>query len=129
MNNQECPDSIDLTPDPDDFDVLVGQEFDFYGVDDCCFKIDEKVYEAVEDETDYSGSGLGCVETREAQGKIFFAMPVARVVIEKDDDGSFEGYKLTDLHDGHEWLRFGTDTYDYYPLFRFEYTPKALPEQ
>jgi hypothetical protein len=126
MKNHECPDSIECAPDPDDFDALVGGEFDFYGVDGNCFKIDDKIYEAVEDEGDGWRSMLGCIEAREAQGKIFFTMPVARVVIENDNDEDFEGYKLTDLHDGHEWLRFGTNNYgDYYPYFVFDYTPES----
>jgi hypothetical protein len=108
------------------FNDLVGQEFDFYGVDNTCFKLDDQVYEAVEDESDGYRSYLGCIETREAQGKIFFTTPIARVVVEKDDDGDFEGYKLMDLHGGHEWLRFGTGAYDdWYPYFVFEYTAKA----
>jgi hypothetical protein len=112
-----------------DFDDLVGAEADFYGVDNNCFKLNDVVYEAVEDEEDGYRSSLGCVETRDIESKIFFGMPIARVVIESADEGSFDGYKLTDLHDGHEWLRFGTDDYDdWYPCFRFEYSPKPSQE-
>jgi hypothetical protein len=94
-------------------------------VDNNCFKLDSVVYEAVEDEEDGYRSCLGCVETRDVESKIFFRTPVARVVIENANEGSFEGYKLTDLHDGHEWLRFGTDNSDdWYPSFTFDYTPK-----
>jgi hypothetical protein len=115
-----------------DFDDLVGVEADFYGVDNNCFKLDGTVYEALEDECDGYRSMLDCVEIADTDSKIFFGMPVARVVVENADDEyeDFDGYKLTDLHDGHEWLRFGTEKYGhYYPYFVFEYSPKAPQEQ
>jgi len=127
--NHECPDSLDIKGE-NDFEELEGCEFDFYGVDNNCFKLDDVVYEAIEDEDDGLRSMLGCVEVSDAKGKIFFQTPVGRIVIEKVDDDGFDGYRLTDLHDGHCWLRFGTDNYDdYYPMFRFDYTPKSLEMQ
>jgi hypothetical protein len=110
-----------------DFETMVGMEADFYGVDNNSFKLDDVVYEAIEDEEDGYRSCLGCIEINEEAraSKIFFRMPVARVVVESEDDGYFKGYKLTDLHDGHQWLRFGTSDYDdWYPCFTFEYSPK-----
>jgi hypothetical protein len=111
-----------------DFDDLVGNEFDFYGVYNNCFKLDDKVYEAIEDDSDGWRSSLDCVQVHVADDTeklIFFGMPVARVVIEKVDENDFEGYKLIDLHDEHCWLRFGTGDYDdWYPFFVFEYSPK-----
>jgi hypothetical protein len=110
-----------------DFESLVGTEADFYGVDNHCFKLDDVIYESVEDEDDGYRSMLDCVQINEEAkaSKIFFGLPIARVVVESEDDGYFRGYKLTDLHDSHEWLRFGTEDYDdWYPMFRFEYSPK-----
>ncbi len=110
-----------------DFESLVGMEGDFYGVDTNCFKLDDVVYEAIEDPDDGYRSYLDCVQICDVAvaSKIFFGLPVARVVVENADEGDFEGYKLTDLHDGHEWLRFGTDRSDgWYPYFVFEYSPK-----
>ena len=118
-------------PDFIEFEDLVDKEMDFYGVDGNCFKLDETVYEAIEDEEDGYRSMLGCVEINEVakESKIFFRMPVARVVIENANGSGFEGYRLTDLHDGHEWLQFGTDASDsYYPYFLLDYTPKVTQE-
>lgn len=119
----------------DDFNALIGGEFDFYGVDNNCFKLDDVAYEAVEDEADGYRSMLGCVETRDVDGKIFFRTPIARVVLERSEgyeknewggEAPMDLYKLTDLHDGHCWLRFGTENYDdYYPSFIFDYSAKG----
>lgn len=102
-----------------DFDELVGQEFDFYGVDGQCFKLDEKVYEAAErDEVKV------CHDRHR-----FHELPIARVVVE---NGAFsdEVYELVDLHDGHCWLQFGTEPHCEKcreSLFVFEFTPKEAP--
>ncbi len=117
-----------MDPETIDLDDLEGTEADFYGVDNNCFKLDDTVCEAIEDESDGYRSMLDSVEIikgNDAKSKIFFGSPVARVVVEHSDDGTDNLYTLVDLHDGHTWLTFGTDEYDYYPCFRFEYTPKA----
>jgi hypothetical protein len=107
------------------FEELVGREFDFYGVDASAFKLDEVVFEAVEDESDGYRSMLASVEVKDPSGLLFFKTPLARVQLTIDGGNSFNGYKLVDVVDGHVWLRLGTNDYDdYYPLFTFDYQPK-----
>lgn len=107
----------------DELENLVGSEANFYGVDNNCFKLGRQVFEAVEDESDGYRSYLGSIEVRDPKGLTFFGRPVAKVRIEKVDDGSsFDGYQLVDVRDGHVWLRVGTDHADYYyPCFTFQY--------
>lgn len=114
----------------DALDDLIDHEFDFYGVDNTCFKLDDTIYEVIEDEDDSYRSMLGAVVVRDGKAKIFFGMPIARVVIQCEENGNYSTYTLKDLHDDHCWLRFGTDDYEdyddgYYPLFVFDYTPKG----
>lgn len=114
-----------MTRNDFDFEDLIDEKLDFYGVDGNCFKLNDTVYEAVENEADYH-SMLDCIEAVENEAElIFFKTPIARIVIENIYELAFAGYRLVDLHDGHEWLRFGTGDYDDYdPYFVFEYTPK-----
>lgn len=108
------------------FDDLVGKTMSFYGVDNNWFKLDRKVYEAVENEDDGYRSYLGSVEVVDRKDLIFFKRRLARVTVEEYGDGSFYGYVLRDVSDGHVWLRFGTNNSDdYYPWFVFEYQPKG----
>ncbi len=106
-----------------DFDELIGEEFDFYGVDGQCFKLDGNVYEAVEGDE-------GLDEVRISHDKhSFHELPIARVVIE---NGAFtdDVYELTDLHDGHCWLSFGNeyaDSSEHCASFLFDYFPKEAP--
>jgi hypothetical protein len=107
-----------------DFEELVGQEFDFYGVDGNCFKLDDVAYETID------GDGLDEVRICHDQHR-FHELPIARVVVE-GAAFSDEVYELIDLHDGHRWLAFGTEicftserSYDV--PFLFEYTPKETP--
>lgn len=109
----------------------IGVEADFYGVDCNAFKLNNIVFEAVEDENDgYRSmmSELRIIENKE--NLIFFETPVARIRIEKRNEGyygdqSFEGYNLVDINDGFIWLTFGTDMSDtYYPSFTFYYQHK-----
>lgn len=110
------------------FDDLIGQTLDFYGVDTTYFKLGDTVWQAVEDESDGYRSLLGNIEAADAN-HIFYPQPLARVLVEQVEDGtyhgySFEGYQLTDA-DGHVWLIIGTEDYDdYYPTFIFDYSPK-----
>lgn len=106
------------------FDDLVGTECLFYGVDNNMFKIDDKIWEAIEDADDGYRSMLGVVE-EVADSGIFFRNPIALVGIKCIDDDFHTGYALIDIEDDHTWLVFGTDnTDDYYPSFFFNYTPK-----
>lgn len=109
-----------------DFDDVVGQEFDFFGVDNLHYKLGDTVWLAVEDESDGYRSYLGSINKADHSDLIFPDQPFARVTVEKYDTGSDEGFRIVDLVDGHVWLRVGTDnTDDYYPSFVFEYTAKA----
>ena len=105
-------------------DDLLGKKFGFYGVDNNCFKLDRKVYEAIEDESDGYRSYLDSIEVVDKDG-IFFDKPLAFVEVKYSEWGYFEGYWLEDVEDGHVWLRVGTDNADdYYPMFVFDYQPK-----
>jgi hypothetical protein len=106
----------------------------FYGVDGNCFKLDDKVFEAIEDESDGYRSLLKTIERRDAAGLIFqpFALDDVQVrAVERHaeygkwDTKSFDGYQFV-AKDGHVWLEVGTDEYDdYYPGFAFRYTPRG----
>jgi hypothetical protein len=110
----------------------VGLEADFYGVDCNSFKLDNCVFEAVEDESDGYRSMMSEVRMQDCTDNlIFFKTPIARVRVEDESEGSydhrgFDGYKLVDVKDGHVWLLFGTDDpTDYYPSFTFYYQTKG----
>jgi len=114
-----------------DFYELVGEELDFYGAVGNVFKVGEYVCEAIEDNGSDHGSRLDVV-LAENPGPSF-GLPLARVIVENDDDGRDLIYKLVDLHDEHCWLRFGTQiyntserSYDILPVF--EYSPKPPQE-
>lgn len=125
-----------------DFDLLLGCKVKFYGVCGNAFKIDDLVFEAMEDENDGYRSCLGAIDVKDEQkdGLIFFKKHVAVCKLTHycgpDDYVPVEGeyhfhregidfYRLTD-RSGHVWLEFGTDnTDDYYPCFIFRYNPKA----
>lgn len=102
-------------------------EYDFYGVDGNYFKLDDIVFEVVEDEDDGYRSAMEGVrivtDKRVVEEKlIFFDKMICKVVIKDDDE--YDGYKLVD-DSGHIWLRFGTDSSDsYYPCFMFVYEAK-----
>lgn len=108
------------------FDDMVGKEFDFYGVDNNAFKLDDTVFEAIENPDDGYRSMLDSVEVKDPTGLIFFSVPVARVKVEKvEDSRMFTSYVLRGL-DGHAWLDIGTsDVDDYYPCFVFSYSPRS----
>ena len=107
------------------FRAAVGSEFDFFGVDNLHYKLDDKVWLAVEDESDGYRSYLGSIEETSHSDLIFPAVPFARVRVKEYDRPSQEGFELVDVADGHVWLRVGTDnTDDYYPSFVFEYSAK-----
>lgn len=111
-------------------EAVNGQTFDFYGVDNNCFKLGDTVWEAVEDEDDGYRSYLDTVQRANDNTFVWPGQPFARVRVEEytGDTESFDhvdGYHLVDVTDGHVWLEVGTDrTDDYYPSFEFSYTPK-----
>lgn len=109
-----------------DFNSLLGAEFDFYGVDCNEFKLDNTIWEALEDKADGFRSYLGSVVRKESTG-IFFRQPLARVKLKLRKRRSRRVFKLVDLSDGHVWLEFGTDhnlENRFYPFFVFRYSPK-----
>ena len=107
------------------FEDVVGTKVNFYGVDNCTFKLGKHVFEAMEDESDGYRSYLESVEVKDPSGQIFFRCPLAKVLVVEIDEDEFERYELVDVEDGHVWLQFGTDHADgYYPSFRFYYAPK-----
>lgn len=110
------------------FDNLVDNEdtYQFYGVCSNEFKLNETVFEAVEDPDDGYRSYLGSVEVIDSDG-IFFSQPLSTVKIVSFDEKFDYGYRLIDAEDGHIWLEIGTGDYnDYYPYFIFYYKPKSL---
>ncbi len=115
--------------DPED---LVGEEFDFYGACLNELKLDDIIYEVLEDEDDGMRSSMDVIQIKSDEDSegIFFDRPIARVYLEEGNNESFEGYRLVDVDDGHVWLTFGTDHSDsYYPMFVFIYEPKEPDEE
>jgi hypothetical protein len=112
----------------------VNLEADFYGVDSHCFKLNNYVFEAVEDPDDGYRSCMAEIQMKDnIDNLIFFGTPIGRVRVEEcsretnyaDGIRCLDGYKLVDIEDGHVWLRFGTDESEsYYPSFFFNYQTK-----
>ena len=112
-------------------DSLKGESLKFYGVENRVFCVSigrsrkRRAFEAVEDESDGYRSMLDEIREVTTDGKIFFDRPIATIFVKEVESG-FSGWELVDAKDGHVWLRFGTDNADdYYPMFTFEYDPKA----
>lgn len=109
-----------------ELDDVIGHPFNFYGVDNCRFKLGRYVFEAIEDEADGHRSLLQEVPLVEKKpDDVFRQRPFTTVKVEKYDDAYCDGYRLVDVNDGHVWLYLGTDNWeDYYPMFVFRYEPK-----
>lgn len=106
------------------YEDLAGREFLFYGVDAHLFKIDDQVFEVLEDPNDGLRSYLGELVERERGSGLFFREPVAIVTCRRDRSDYCDGWSFWDDEHQHEWLRFGTDNSDdCYPLFYFRYEP------
>lgn len=116
------------------FEGHVGNEFAFYGAAENQFKLDDTVWEAIEDPDDGYRSHLDTVLVKPDSQTIFFQTPVARVKLVQQKDVTYiedswsrkvDFWQLIDVADGHVWLTFGTDNiHDYYPCFTFRYEPK-----
>ena len=109
------------------FELLEGKTFYFYGVVNNMFKLDELVFEALEDPDDGYRSSLGAILVRK-DTKLFHRLPLAKVMVETTDGGSsyegVDGHLLRDIDTNHIWLQVGTGNIDgYYPYFVFNYTP------
>lgn len=102
--------------------------FKFYGICGNLYKLDDKVWEAIENPSDGYRSFLESVELRKDDTNYTFShSPLATVRIESASD--IDGWRLFDVEDNHLWLEIGTDTRDsYYPCFIFAYHPKANSE-
>ncbi len=101
--------------------------FKFYGVDGNCYKLDDTIWEAIEDPNDGYRSYLASIQSKSNNANlIFFSDPIATVEVrETIIEHGFDGYNFVDVVDGHVWLEIGTENYDdYYPCFRFVYHPK-----
>jgi len=101
----------------------------FYGANCLQFKLDDTVYEAVEDPDDGYRSYLDSVQVSNQQVVgVFFRQPLDTVLVCPFKEDRAEGFLFISTIDGHIWLRVGTDWdgYDYYyPTFVFEYTPRT----
>lgn len=112
---------------PGAFEALAGEVLEFYGVCGTLFKLGETVWEAIEDESDGYRSYLDSIVAKDPDAATFFSAPIAQVKVQPVNiDYELEGFHLVDSVDGHLWLQVGTHNFDdYYPCFRFWYTPKA----
>ena len=123
-----------------DYIFRLGDIRQFYGTDNRCFKLDDLVFEAMEDESDGYRSYFDTIQVKDSTGLIFFQTPIDTVCIEYIDDGnvqdseqnevnmlrSFNGYLFRSTIDGHLWLAIGTSYTDsYYPYFIFKYQPRS----
>jgi hypothetical protein len=112
------------------FDNFVnGEMLTFFGVCGNQFKLNKKVFEAVENPDDGYRSHLGFIAVVDTDS-IFFKYPLGVVKVVKvenfNQEGfyNFEGYIIRDVFTRHIWLIVGTDNSDdYYPCFTFRYTP------
>ena len=103
-------------------------KYAFYGVCGNCFKLDDKIFEAIEDPDDGYRSYLQSVElVTEDKSLTFSSVKLADVKVIKASDNTDGRYdEIIDISDGHVWLQIGTDcTEDYYPCFVFCYMPKV----
>ena len=105
----------------------MAKTFKFYGVCGNRYKLDNTVWEAIEDESDGYRSYLDSIKISEQKNTdIFFENSLGTVIVQNvEDENSFTGFKLVEQKTGHVWLKIGTDySVDYYPSFHFEYIPK-----
>jgi hypothetical protein len=137
-----APQSISV--DCDEYMKLVGCEFDFHGAQGNEVRLNDIVYEFLEDPDDGYRSHLGAVRISSATEHTgFFATSIARVVLVDTSnentwpedwvlpprgeysDGPFNGFYFVDADDFHIWCQIGTEYHDaYYPMFICRYNPK-----
>ena len=103
--------------------LLENKEFYFYGSNGNKFKLDDLVFEALEDPNDGYRSSLGAIVVRNDKS-IFQRKPLAKVRMEILELNDSYYHVLIDINTNHEWLRIGTgDIDDYYPYFVYDYNP------
>lgn len=129
--------------DTKDFQSLVGCEFDFHGEQSAMVRLNDIVYEFLQDPDDGYRSHLGAVVSSPANKHTgFFPNPIARVILvdtsaeeswpeewvppgEVECDAPFNGFYFVDTDDFHIWCQIGTQYADaYYPMFICKYNPK-----
>lgn len=133
-----------IRDDCDEYMKLIGCEFDFHGAQDNLVRLNNVVYEFLEDPDDGYRSHLGAVRTTSASTHTgFFPNSVAKVILISTDDkeswpdewtpppteqyhdAPFSGFYLLDADDYHVWVQIGTEYHDsYYPCFVTHYSPK-----
>ena len=133
-----------ISADCDEYMKLIGCEFDFHGAQGSLVRLNDIVYDFLEDPDDGYRSHLGAVRiTPASEHTGFFPNPVARVILVSTDnkeswpdewtpppedpyhDGPFSGFYLIDADDYHVWCQIGTEYGDsYYPCFVTHYSPK-----
>lgn len=136
-----------LDSDCEEWMKLLGCEFSFHGMQNNLVRLNDVVYEFLEDPDDGYRSHLGAVRISLASDHTgFFPNSIGTVMLvstddpdtwpdnwrppEKDDwsDSDFSGFFLVDTKDMHIWCQIGTEYSDvYYPCFISRYTPKEIP--
>ena len=142
MGASDAPQSI--SNDCDELMALIGCEFGFHGSHGNLVRLNDVVYEFLEDPDDGYRSHLGAVRTTPASEHTgFFPNPIAKVILVSTDhkeswpedwspppkgewhDAPFTGFFLVDTDDYHIWCQIGTEYHDsYYPCFVTHYSPK-----
>ena len=133
-----------INADCDEYMKLIGCEFDFHGAQGTEVRLNDIVYEFLEDPDDGYRSHLGAVRITPASAHTgFFSNPVAKVILVSTDikeswpdewtpppsgeyhDAPFQGFYLIDADDYHVWAQIGTEYRDsYYPCMVTHYYPK-----
>lgn len=110
-----------------DFTMLIGSKASLYlpPNDPCRFQLGTIIFEVMEDESDGYRSSMQEVSIVLTGCNTPANKLLAEVMIKQDPAPDCDIYCLTDLKDGHIWLRFGTDhTDNYYPSFVYNWDPK-----
>jgi hypothetical protein len=114
---------------------LVGKTVAYYGADGNRFKLDDTIYEVIEDEEDGYRSSLQDIavvkDAATLKSLILSGEPLAYVkVVEVNEEDGLEGYRLEDTIIKHVWGEVGTNHYDsYYPYFVSVFTPIAIDQE
>jgi hypothetical protein len=115
----------------DTFVSMIGGKYDFYGMDHNAVKLNDMIFEILEDPDDGYRSFLGAVRIADKDSNYtFFRTPIAKVEIKSIDVTEldhFQGYHFIGIKDNHKWGEIGTMYIDdYYPSFVFNYSPKKV---
>jgi hypothetical protein len=94
-----------------DFEDLVGEELDFYGVDEQRFRLGDVTYEVVEGKRGFH------IEVSDTSIE---GLPIARIFVDHGSDKN--SFDLVDLHEGDTLLSFGIHSVT--REFYFDDTPK-----